>query len=56
MYDYYVTFVEDCAAAYNQSLHASTLENMRRHFGTVASSEEIIATWQGLQQKEAAAL
>ena len=56
MYDYYVTFVEDGAAAYNQSLHESTLQNMRRHFGTVASSDEIIATWQGLGQKKVAGL
>ncbi|MFQ5850751.1 MAG: cysteine hydrolase family protein [Candidatus Binatia bacterium] len=56
MYDYYVTMVEDCAAAYNRSLHEATLENIRRHFGLVASSGEIIAAWQGLQQKKAAAL
>lgn len=56
MFDYYVTFVEDCSAAYEPKLHESTLENMRRHFGLVASSEEIIQTWQGLKKKKAAAL
>jgi len=56
MYDYYVTMVGDCAAAYDPKLHETTLENMRRHFGLVASSEEIIATWQGLGQKKAAAV
>jgi ureidoacrylate peracid hydrolase len=55
MFDYYVTMVSDCAAAYDQKLHESTLENMRLHFGLVASSEEIITTWRGLEQKEAAA-
>ena len=56
MYDYYVTMVSDCAAAYDPKLHESTLENIRHHFGAVASSDEIIQTWQGLQQKKAAGL
>ena len=56
MYDYYVTMVEDCAAAYEPRLHESTLENMRRHFGLVTSSEEIVETWRGLTQKKVAAL
>ena len=56
MYDYYVTMVEDCAAAYHSHLHETTLENMQRHFGLVASSQEIMETWQGLMQKKAAGL
>ena len=56
MFDYYVTMVEDGAAAYDPKLHESTLENMRRHFGLVATSEEIMETWKGLQQKKAAGL
>jgi hypothetical protein len=28
-----------------------TLENMRRHFGLVASSSEIIETWKGLEKQ-----
>lgn len=56
MYDYYVTMVEDCAAAYEPKLHLNTLENIRRNFGLVASSNEIIASWEGLQQKRAAGL
>lgn len=56
MYDYYVTMVEDCAAAYEPKLHENTLENIRRHFGLVASSQEIMKTWQGLGQKKAAGL
>ncbi len=56
MFDYYVTLVDDCSAAYDVRLHENTLENIRRHFGLVASSEEIIETWKGLQQKKAAAL
>jgi len=56
MYDNYVTMVEDCAAAYDSQMHEATLQNMRRHFGTVASSQEIISTWQRLQQKKVVAL
>jgi ureidoacrylate peracid hydrolase len=56
MFDYYVTMVGDCSAAYDPKLHESTLENMRRHFGLVATSDEIIQTWQGLGQKKAAGL
>lgn len=55
MFDYYVMLVEDCAAAYDARLHENTLENIRRNFGLVASSEEIVRTWQGLKQKKAAA-
>ena len=54
MFDYYVTMVEDCSAAYDAKLHMATLENMRRHFGLVASSDEVIETWEGLQQKTVA--
>lgn len=56
MFDYYVTMVEDCAAAYDARLHMATLENVRRHFGLVAAAEEIIETWSGLPQKVAAGL
>ncbi|MFQ5684989.1 MAG: cysteine hydrolase family protein [Candidatus Binatia bacterium] len=56
MYDYYVTMVEDCVATSDNALHVATLENMRRHFGLVVSSREIIAAWQGLPQKKTAAL
>jgi ureidoacrylate peracid hydrolase len=56
MYDYYVTMLGDCAAAYDPKLHEATLENIRLHFGLVASSDEIIETWRGLKQKKAASL
>jgi ureidoacrylate peracid hydrolase len=51
MYDYYVTMIEDCSAAYETKLHLGTLDNMRRHFGLVASSHEIIETWRDLPTK-----
>lgn len=56
MFDYYVTMVEDCSAAYDSKLHETTLENIRRHFGLVASSREIAETWQRLKEKRAAGL
>ena len=56
MFDYYVTMVEDCSAAYDPKLHETTLENIRRHFGLVASSQEIIESWQELKQKKAVGL
>jgi len=56
MYDYYVTMIEDCSAAYESKLHLGTLENIRRHFGLVASSDEIIDTWRDLPAKQAAGL
>jgi ureidoacrylate peracid hydrolase len=56
MYDYYVTMVGDCAAAYDPKLHETTLENIRRHFGLAVNSDEIIQTWQGMGQKKAAVL
>jgi ureidoacrylate peracid hydrolase len=54
MFDYYVTVVDDCSAAYDAKLHLATLENMRRHFGLVASSDEIIDAWKGLPAKTTA--
>jgi ureidoacrylate peracid hydrolase len=55
MYDYYVTMISDCAAAYDPKLHEGTLENIRRHFGLVASSDEIMQSWSALEHKKAAA-
>ena len=45
MHDYYIVFVNDCCASYSQQLHDSTLVNVTDAYGIVASSEEIIATW-----------
>ena len=56
MYDYYVTMVEDCSAAYDPRMHEATLGNIRGHFGLVASAEEIAGSWRELQPKKAAAL
>jgi ureidoacrylate peracid hydrolase len=56
MFDYYVTMIDDCSAAYDAKLQLATLENMRRHFGLVASSAEIAEVWRGLPQNAAVGL
>jgi ureidoacrylate peracid hydrolase len=56
MYDYYVTMIDDCSAAYDAKLHMGTLENIRRHFVLVASSHQVIETWSGLPVKQAMGL
>jgi ureidoacrylate peracid hydrolase len=52
MYDYYVTLIDDCSAAYEAKLHLGTLENIRRHFGLVASSGAVIDTWKDLPNRQ----
>jgi ureidoacrylate peracid hydrolase len=51
MFDYYVTMIDDCSAAYETKLHLGTLDNIRRHFGLVASSSEIIDSWKEIPNK-----
>ncbi len=45
MHDYYIVFLEDCSATTDKDLAASTLENVRRYFGVVCSSKEVINIW-----------
>jgi ureidoacrylate peracid hydrolase len=45
MLDYYVVVVDDCCGSYSQELHNGTLQNVRDAYGIVASSDEVIATW-----------
>lgn len=46
MRDYYVTFVDDCSAAYDQAKHDATLRNMADHFGVVVTSDDVMDAWQ----------
>jgi ureidoacrylate peracid hydrolase len=48
MRDYYVAFVSDCTATGVKEAHDATLYTIGKHFGTVATSEEILATWRSL--------
>ena len=45
MRNYWVVFVSDCTASTVQSAHDATLFTMARHFGTVATGDEIVAAW-----------
>jgi ureidoacrylate peracid hydrolase len=45
MLDYHTVFVSDCSASYNKAAHDMTLKTHEKHFGPVATSDEIIATW-----------
>ncbi len=45
MHDYHVVFLSDCSATYDASLHASTLENIRRSFGIVAAADDVAGIW-----------
>jgi len=45
MLDYNVVLVPDCCAAYDQAAHDMTVLVHKKYFGTVASSEAVIASW-----------
>jgi ureidoacrylate peracid hydrolase len=42
--DYNVILIEDCCGAYDNAEHAATLNNIKKFFGVVTSSETLIAT------------
>ena len=48
MRDFHLLLVSDCCAAYDRTLHEATLENIRRHFGIVATADEVEAAWRRL--------
>jgi nicotinamidase-related amidase len=56
MFDYNVAVVEDCLAAYDPGLHEGALENIRRNFGLVASSEALIQPWRASRLSTTTAL
>jgi nicotinamidase-related amidase len=46
MLDYYITLVDDCAATtYGPEAHDEAVALVRKHYGRVASSQEIIDIW-----------
>jgi ureidoacrylate peracid hydrolase len=47
MRDYHIVVVEDCTASYSEEPHQATLANIRRAFGRVATSDEIVSLWHG---------
>ena len=46
MRDFPSVLVADCCAARDTAVHNATLENVRRHFGVVASADDIEQLWQ----------
>ena len=53
--DYYVTLVEDCCGAYNEQDHAGALARFDRDYGPVVTAADIIACWDRLPVRAAAA-
>jgi ureidoacrylate peracid hydrolase len=47
MRDYHIVFLADCSATYDEELQRATLENIRRSFGIVATSDEVSRVWAG---------
>jgi ureidoacrylate peracid hydrolase len=46
MLDYNIVFLSDCTqTASPAGAHEATLDNIRNHFGTVATSDEVLAAW-----------
>jgi Amidases related to nicotinamidase len=43
--EYYVSLVEDCSATYIAEAHESAVRNVRRNFGTVVTSDELVGMW-----------
>lgn len=49
MRDYYIVFLSDCTATYSHEAHETTLQNIFRHFGMVATSSDAISVWSGYE-------
>lgn len=43
--EYYVVLPQDCTASWSETLRQATLENVRRRFGHVCDSADIIRAW-----------
>jgi ureidoacrylate peracid hydrolase len=55
MRDFEIVLVEDCTAARTRRAHEGTLENVKTHFGVVASAAEIEQMWAELNRQPATA-
>jgi ureidoacrylate peracid hydrolase len=55
MHDYHVLVVSDLTASYAESPHEATLDNIRRAFGRVVTSSDVLDAWRsaGLLSKDA---
>jgi len=52
MLDYYLVFCSDGTASYDRHLHETTLINIKNHYGTVASIDEIVGAWEQTTGKQ----
>jgi nicotinamidase-related amidase len=50
MRDYWVVLVKDCAASGVLAAHEATLYTFEKHFGTVATGDEVSRVWSGVPQ------
>jgi ureidoacrylate peracid hydrolase len=55
MLDYNIVFLSDCTATASPGAHEATLSNIRNHFGTVATSDEVLAVWRSKMPAKAVA-
>jgi ureidoacrylate peracid hydrolase len=55
MLDYNIIFLSDCTATASPGAHEATLSNIRSHFGTVATSDEVLAVWRSKMPAKAVA-
>jgi hypothetical protein len=54
MLDYYITLVEDCAATtYGLQAHQEAVALVKKHYGLVVPSSEIVQTWSDKLRKSA---
>lgn len=44
--DYYNVIVSDCCADYKSNIHEEALRRLDLHYGQIAESKDIVATWQ----------
>jgi nicotinamidase-related amidase len=44
-HEFYVTLVEDCAGTYAKAAHDASVSVVRKHFGLVTTSQELIDSW-----------
>ena len=49
MRDYHVVLVEDCAGAYSERAHQSTVDNTRAFLGRVVPSETLLRHWASIK-------
>jgi ureidoacrylate peracid hydrolase len=54
MRDYHVALVEDCAAAYSNEAHVSTINNVKAFLGRVVNAEGLQSAWQKQSQARVA--